>query len=105
MPSLTPQTRAPRCSTAASVCAAPGPAPSAASATSGNDARENRLENRPMENGHLRSRYISGFWRTTTLVPTGTRSNRSITSGLTSRKHPDDTDWPMVWGWLVPWIR
>ena len=35
-------------------------------------------------------------WRTTTLVPTGTRSKRSITSRLTRRKHPDETAWPIV---------
>ncbi len=104
MPSLTPQTTAPRCLTAASVCPAPevcpmqGPAPSASMA-SANAA--------PRHEPHwtmviLASRYISGVWRTTTLVPTGTRSNRSTTSGLTRRKQPDDTDWPMVWGWLVP---
>ena len=68
----------------------------------GSDAATDRM-NRP--NGMEWSCSLSlhfGVWRTTTLVPTGTRSNRSITSGLTSRKQPDDTDWPMVWGWLVP---
>ena len=43
--------------------------------------------------------------RTTTLVPTGTRLKRSMTSGLTSRKQPEETAWPIVCGWLVPWMR
>src|ERR1700674_540046 len=49
--------------------------------------------------------HISGCWRTITLVPSGMRSYRSITSGLTRRKHPDDTAVPMVCGALVPWMR
>ena len=49
--------------------------------------------------------YSSGFCRMMTLVPTGTRSYRSATSVLTSRKQPDETAVPIVSGRLVPWIR
>ena len=51
--------------------------------------------------GEVTTRYCC----TITLVPTGTRSNRSMTSSLTRRKQPDDTACPMVSGALVPWIR
>ena len=27
------------------------------------------------------------------------------TSALSRRKHPDETAWPIVSGWLVPWMR
>lgn len=50
-------------------------------------------------------RQSAGAWRMMTLVPTGTRLNRSATSELTSRKQPDDTAMPMVLGMLVPWMR
>ena len=46
--------------------------------------------------------YSSGFCRMMTLVPTGTRSYRSATSVLTSRKQPDETAVPIVSGRLVP---
>ncbi len=49
-----------------------------------------------------RRSYSSGFCRIITLVPTGTRSYRSATSVLTSRKQPEDTAVPMVSGRLVP---
>ena len=42
---------------------------------------------------------------TTTLAPTDTRLNRSMTSSLVRRMQPDDTRWPMVDGALVPWMR
>src|SRR5690606_4224848 len=42
---------------------------------------------------------------TTTRVPTGTRSYKAITSAFTSRKQPDEMAWPIVCGWLVPWMR
>ena len=42
---------------------------------------------------------------TTTLVPTGTRLKRSMTCGLASRMQPEETAWPIVCGWLVPWMR
>src|SRR4051794_41081476 len=39
---------------------------------------------------------------TTTRVPTLTRSNRSETSSFSMPTQPDDTNLPMVDGWLVP---
>src|SRR6185312_5040648 len=42
---------------------------------------------------------------TTTRVPTLTRSNRSETSSLSIPMQPDETNLPIVEGWLVPWIR
>src|SRR4051812_14127179 len=42
---------------------------------------------------------------TTTRVPTLTRSNRSETSSLSMPMQPEDTNLPMVDGWLVPWMR
>src|SRR5580692_11882429 len=42
---------------------------------------------------------------TTTRVPTLTRSNRSETSSLTIPTQPEETNLPMVDGWLVPWMR
>src|SRR3954469_14871899 len=42
---------------------------------------------------------------TTTRVPTLTRSNRSETSSLSMPMQPDETNLPIVEGWLVPWIR
>ena len=39
---------------------------------------------------------------TTTRVPTLTRSNRSETSSFSMPMQPDDTNLPMVDGWLVP---
>ena len=42
---------------------------------------------------------------TTTRVPTCTRLYKSSMSSLSSRMQPDDTNWPMVEGWLVPWMR
>ena len=42
---------------------------------------------------------------TTTRVPTLTRSNRSVTSSFSMPKQPDETNLPMVDGWLVPWMR
>src|SRR5665213_761144 len=42
---------------------------------------------------------------TTTRVPTLTRSNRSETSSFSMPIQPDETNLPMVEGWLVPWIR
>src|ERR1700716_3543214 len=42
---------------------------------------------------------------TTTRVPTLTRSNRSETSSFSMPMQPDETNWPMVEGWLVPWMR
>src|SRR6059058_5225776 len=45
------------------------------------------------------------FGRTTTLVPTSTRLNRSLTSSLVSRMQPEETNFPIVEGSLVPWMR
>ena len=42
---------------------------------------------------------------TTTRVPTLTRSNRSETSSFSMPMQPEDTNLPIVDGWLVPWIR
>lgn len=42
---------------------------------------------------------------TVTLVPTGTRRCRSTISWLKRRMHPLETDWPMVSGSCVPWMR
>ena len=42
---------------------------------------------------------------TTTRVPTLTRSNRSETSSFSIPMQPDETNLPIVDGWLVPWIR
>ena len=63
-----------------------------------------RLQDLKRLNGCRRRRrgYSSGFCRMTTLVPTGTRSYRSATSVLTSRKQPDETAVPIVSGRLVP---
>ena len=40
-----------------------------------------------------------------TLVPTCTRSKRSITSSFIMRMQPEETFWPIVEGSLVPWMR
>src|SRR4029077_5813310 len=45
------------------------------------------------------------FGSTTTLVPTSTRLKRSLTSSLVMRMQPEDTNFPMVVGSLVPWMR
>src|SRR4051812_4603426 len=42
---------------------------------------------------------------TTTRVPTLTRSNKSETSSFSMPMQPEDTNLPMVDGWLVPWMR
>ena len=42
------------------------------------------------------------FGSTTTLVPTSTRPNRSLTSSLVRRMQPDETNLPIVEGSLVP---
>src|SRR6202012_3846470 len=42
---------------------------------------------------------------TTTRVPTLTRSNRSETSSFSMPMQPDETNLPIVEGWLVPWMR
>src|ERR1700685_3235173 len=42
---------------------------------------------------------------TTTRVPTLTRSNRSETSSFSIPMQPEETNLPIVEGWLVPWIR
>src|SRR6266446_10919163 len=42
---------------------------------------------------------------TTTRVPTLTRSNRSETSSLSMPMQPEETNLPIVEGWLVPWMR
>src|ERR1700678_1121326 len=42
---------------------------------------------------------------TTTRVPTLTRSNRSETSSLSMPMQPEETNLPIVDGWLVPWMR
>src|ERR1700721_1069586 len=42
---------------------------------------------------------------TTTRVPTLTRSNRSETSSFSIPMQPEETNLPIVDGWLVPWIR
>jgi hypothetical protein len=42
------------------------------------------------------------FGSTTTLVPTSTRLNRSATSSLVRRMQPDETNFPIVEGSLVP---
>src|SRR6202012_1296556 len=42
---------------------------------------------------------------TTTRVPTLTRSNRSETSSFSMPMQPEDTNLPIVDGWLVPWMR
>ena len=42
---------------------------------------------------------------TTTRVPTFTRSNRSETSSFSMPMQPDETNLPIVEGWLVPWMR
>src|SRR5271154_4786546 len=42
---------------------------------------------------------------TTTRVPTLTRSNRSETSSFSMPIQPEDTNLPIVDGWLVPWMR
>src|SRR3984885_10346530 len=42
---------------------------------------------------------------TTTRVPTLTRSNRSETSSFSIPMQPDETNLPIVEGWLVPWMR
>ena len=42
---------------------------------------------------------------TMTLVPTFTRSYRSMTSSLRMRMQPDDTAWPIVQGSFEPWMR
>src|SRR6185312_4944536 len=42
---------------------------------------------------------------TTTRVPTLTRSNRSVTSSFSIPMQPEETNLPIVDGWLVPWIR
>src|SRR5262249_11856530 len=43
--------------------------------------------------------------RTTTRVPTLVRSNRSETSSFSMPMQPEETNLPMVEGWLVPWMR
>src|SRR5437868_7356318 len=43
--------------------------------------------------------------RTTTRVPTLARSNRSETSSFSMPMQPEETNFPMVEGWLVPWMR
>jgi hypothetical protein len=68
--------------------------------------------------GHafFKSRYASriksgtGFFAvmrycTITVVPTATRSYRSLISSLVRRKQPDDTAWPMLSGSFEPWMR
>src|SRR4029079_6891957 len=52
-------------------------------------------------------RAITGafFGSTTTLVPTSTRLNRSATSSLVRRMQPDETNFPIVEGSLVPGTR
>src|SRR5512139_1746194 len=52
-------------------------------------------------------RAISGafFGSTTTLEPTFTRLNRSVTSSLVMRIQPEETNLPIVVGSLVPWMR
>jgi len=49
-------------------------------------------------------RAITGafFGSTTTFVPTLTRLNRSVTSSLVRRTQPDETNFPIVEGSLVP---
>ena len=42
---------------------------------------------------------------TTTRVPTLTRSNRSETSSFSMPMQPEETNLPIVEGWLVPWMR
>jgi len=42
--------------------------------------------------------------QTTTRVPCLVRSYRSLTSSFACRLQPDETNLPMVEGWLVPWI-
>src|SRR6185369_5858800 len=42
---------------------------------------------------------------TTTRVPTLTCSNRSETSSFSMPMQPDETNLPIVDGWLVPWMR
>jgi len=42
---------------------------------------------------------------TITVVPTATRSYRSLISSLVRRKQPDDTAWPMLSGSFEPWMR
>src|SRR3954447_852837 len=55
--------------------------------------------------GALASRCGAFFGRTTTLLPTSTRLNRSATSSLVRRMQPEDTNLPIVEGSLVPWMR
>src|ERR1043165_5534858 len=45
------------------------------------------------------------FGSTTTLAPTLTRLNRSVTSSLVMRMQPEDTNLPIVVGSVVPWVR
>src|SRR5215831_20085784 len=42
---------------------------------------------------------------TTTRVPTFTRANRSETSSFSMPMQPEETNLPIVDGWLVPWMR
>src|SRR5216684_6154468 len=42
---------------------------------------------------------------TTTRVPTLTRSNRSETSSFNMPMQPEETNLPILEGWLVPWMR
>src|SRR5260221_724343 len=42
---------------------------------------------------------------TTTRVPALVRSNRSDTSSFSMPMQPDETNLPIVEGWLVPWMR
>ena|SRR5208282_2197945 len=51
---------------------------------------------------HCLRGYESAPYITTTLVPTGTRLKRSMTSALRKRMQPDDTSVPMVQGSLEP---
>ena len=50
-------------------------------------------------------RGIDRDYCTITVVPTATRSYRSLMSSLVRRKQPDDTAWPMVSGSFEPWMR
>src|SRR5262245_19393160 len=43
--------------------------------------------------------------QTTTRVPTLARSKRSETSSFSMPMQPEETNLPMVEGWLVPWMR
>src|SRR5258706_1387332 len=62
-----------------------------------NPLASNRLASSP-----LASKRGEFFGSTTTLVPISTRLNRSATSSLVRRMQPEETNFPMVEGSLVP---